>query len=63
MTVRRGLLDIKNNMEEKKEKEYEANLHIATGPFSFMEVKVIDTALEIIKKNDYLLKHYESKQK
>lgn len=53
----------KNNMEEKKEKQYEANLHIATGPFSFMEIKVVDTAPRIIEKNDFLLKHYESKQK
>jgi hypothetical protein len=43
--------------------KYKAKLHIATGAFSFMEIEIEDTAAGIITKNDYLLKHYETKQK
>lgn len=42
---------------------YKAKLHIATSPFSFMEVEVESEMEGIVKKNDWLLKHYETKQK
>ena len=39
-------------------------LHIATSPFSFIEIELEEeTAAEIIKKNDALLAHYRNNQK
>lgn len=43
--------------------KYKAKLHIACGQFSFIEVDVEDSAKGILEKADFLLKHYEGKQK
>ena len=48
---------------EPEKKTYKAKLHIATGQFSFMELDVESDIEDITKKNDWLLKHYESKTK
>lgn len=47
-------------MEEKK---YKAKLHIATGPFSYMEVEIEDTMPNIIGKNEWLLAKHAHKTK
>lgn len=48
-------------MEEAK--IYKAKLHIATSPFSFVEIEVEDAGPKIIKLNDAMLKHYKNEQK
>ena len=48
---------------EPEKKTYKAKLHVATGQFSFIEVDVESDMEDIAKKNDWLLKHYENKQK
>jgi hypothetical protein len=43
---------------------FKAKLHIATSPFSFIEVEIEEETVQAIcEKNDKLLKHYKNNQK
>jgi hypothetical protein len=43
---------------------FKAKLHIATSPFSFIEVEIEEeTVKAICEKNDALLAHYKNNQK
>lgn len=48
---------------QKEAKTYKAKAHVATGPFSFLEVDIEGTAAEIVTVNDKLLKKYSEVQK
>lgn len=48
---------------EPEKKTYKAKLHVATSPFSFIEVEMEAESKEIVEVNDKLLARYKDNQK